>query len=93
MVVARVAAAAAVASEATTRTTIEAAKQSVEDRATAAPFAAATTMTERDSLVMRLALAKAEIEKLWAAAASANEVAERATTTTVAAEAAARDAT
>jgi hypothetical protein len=41
LVVARVAAAAAVGSEATTRTTLETAKQSAEDRATAVQAAAA----------------------------------------------------
>jgi hypothetical protein len=49
LVVARVTAAAAVASKASTRTTLEAAKQSVEDRATAPQSAAATVATERDA--------------------------------------------
>jgi hypothetical protein len=64
MVVARVAAAAAVASEVTTRTMLETAKWSVKDSATAAQAAAATATTERDELAMRLAQAEAEIERL-----------------------------
>jgi chromosome segregation ATPase len=83
LVVARVAAAATAASEASTRTTIEAAKQSAEDHATA----------ERDSLVSRLALTEAEVERLRAATASAEEAAERARTTATTTEATARDVT
>jgi hypothetical protein len=69
LVVAWVVAAGAVASEASARTSVEAARQSAEDRATTAETAVATAATERDSLASRLALAKAEIEKLRAAAA------------------------
>jgi hypothetical protein len=50
LVVARVATAAVVASKVTTQTTLEAAKQSTEDRATAVESAAATATTERDAL-------------------------------------------
>jgi hypothetical protein len=55
--VARVVAAAAVASEASTWTSLEAAQQSAEDRATVAQIAAAAAAPERDSLATRLALA------------------------------------
>jgi hypothetical protein len=61
LVVDQVVAAAAVAREMSTRTTLEAAKQSVEDRATAAQSVAATAAGERDALVMGLALAEAEV--------------------------------
>jgi hypothetical protein len=76
--VARVAAAAAVASETYVRSSLEATRQSAEDRATTAETAAATVATERDSLASRLALTEAEVKKLRAAAASAEEAAERA---------------
>jgi hypothetical protein len=66
LVVARVATAATVASEASTRTALETAKQSAVDRATAVQGAAATATTEQDSLAMRLAQAEAGIEELWA---------------------------
>jgi predicted nucleic acid-binding Zn-ribbon protein len=62
----------------------------VEDRASTAETAAAT---ERDSLPSRLALAEAEVEKLRAAATSAEEAVERAKTVVAATESAARDAT
>jgi hypothetical protein len=62
LVVARVATAGAVASEASSRAALEAARQFVEDRATAAPAASATAMTERESLETRLAQAEAKIE-------------------------------
>jgi hypothetical protein len=88
-----VAAAAAVASKASTRATLEAAKQFAEDRTTAAQPSATMAATERDALVARLALIEAEVEKLHDAAASANEAAERATVVTAAAEATTRDAT
>jgi hypothetical protein len=71
LVVARVAAAGAVASETSARASLEAARQSAEDRAISAETAVAATVTERDSLASRLALAEAEIEKLRVAAASA----------------------
>jgi hypothetical protein len=45
-----------VASEASTRTTLEAAKQSTMDRATATQTAAAAAITEWDMLSLRLAL-------------------------------------
>jgi hypothetical protein len=51
LVVARVAAAVAVASEASLRTVLEVAKQSTEDRTTTAQVAAATATTERDSFM------------------------------------------
>jgi hypothetical protein len=91
LVVARVVAAAAVASEASTRTSLEAIRQSAEDRATTAEIAAATAITEQDSLASSLALVEAEVEKLQAAAASAEEAAERAKTAAAATESAARD--
>jgi hypothetical protein len=78
LVVDQVVAAAAVAREMSTRTTLEAAKQSVEDRATAAQSVAATAAGERDALVMRLALAEAEVEKLRGAMVSAEEAAKTA---------------
>jgi vacuolar-type H+-ATPase subunit D/Vma8 len=91
--VARVAAAAAaVASEVKTRGALEAAKQSAEDRATAAQSAAATAVTKRDALAMRFALAEAEIKKLLSAVASTNEAAERATAASTATDITARDA-
>jgi hypothetical protein len=70
LAVAQVATTAAVASEASMWTTLEAAKQSTEDRATTTLSTAATATGERDALVARLALAKAEVEKLLAAATS-----------------------
>jgi hypothetical protein len=93
LVVARVAAVVAVASEASARTSLEAAHQSAEDHATTAETAAATAATERDSLTSRLALTEAEVEKLRAAAASAEEAAAAATETTArdAAQIAARE--
>jgi uncharacterized phage infection (PIP) family protein YhgE len=81
LVVARVAAAAAVASEVSSRTALEATKQSAEDRVTSTQ-AAATTTTEWDSLAMRLAQAEAEIEELRATVATANNTTEKATTAT-----------
>jgi hypothetical protein len=93
LVMARVAAAAAVASEASTRTTLEATKLFTEDRATATQTTAAAAVIERDSLASRLALAEAEAEKLRVAAASAEEAAKRARATAATTEAAARDAT
>jgi HD-GYP domain-containing protein (c-di-GMP phosphodiesterase class II) len=51
------------------RMSLEAARQSAEDRATATQTAAAAVATERDSLASRLALTEAEVEKLRAAAA------------------------
>jgi hypothetical protein len=81
LVVARVAAAGAVASETSVRASLEAAHQSTEDRAISAETTAVATVSERDSLSSRLALAEAEIEKLRVATASAEEVAERAKTT------------
>jgi hypothetical protein len=92
-VVARVAADAAVASEASARTSLEAARQSAEDRTTTAQTAATVAATERDSLASRLAVAEAEIEKLCVAAVSAEEAAERAKTVAAATETATRDAT
>jgi hypothetical protein len=78
LVVARVAAAAAVASEASAQMSLEAARQSAEDRATATQTTAAAAATERDSLASRLDLAEAEVEKLRATASSAEVAAERA---------------
>jgi chromosome segregation ATPase len=88
---ARVAAAAAVASEALTRTSLEAARQSAEDRVTAAQTIAAVAVTKWDSLASRLALADAKVEKLRTAAASTEEAIERARTTADATQAAARE--
>jgi chromosome segregation ATPase len=67
-------------------------RQSAEDRAIATQTVAATAATERDSLALRLDLAEAEVEKLRAAVASAEEATERAKTTAAATETAARDA-
>jgi DNA repair exonuclease SbcCD ATPase subunit len=92
LVVARVAAAGAVASETSARTSLEAARQSTEDRAISAETAAAAAATERDSLAWKLALAEAEMEKLRVAAAFAEEVAKRAKTVTATAKSAAREA-
>jgi hypothetical protein len=64
LVVARVAAAGAVASETSAQASLEAALQSTEDRAISAETTAVAVATERDSLASRLALAEAEIEKL-----------------------------
>jgi hypothetical protein len=64
LVVARVAAAGALASEASVRPSLEAARQLAEDRATTAETAAAADATVRDSLASRLALSEAEVEKL-----------------------------
>jgi hypothetical protein len=90
LVVARVAVAAAVASEASAWTSLVAARQLAEDRATTAETAVATAATERDSLASRLALTEVEVEKLRAAAVSTEEAAYRAKA--VAAVTAARDA-
>jgi hypothetical protein len=79
LVVARVATAGAVASDTSTRASLEAARHSAEDRAISAETAAAVATTERDSLASRLALAEVEIEKLLATA-FAKEAAERAKT-------------
>jgi chromosome segregation ATPase len=92
LVVARVVAAGAVASETFTRAPLEAARQSARDLAISTETAAAAAATEWDSLASRLALAEAEIEKLRAAAASTEEVAERAKTAAATAEATAREA-
>jgi chromosome segregation ATPase len=92
LVVARVAAAGAVASETSTRAFLEAARQSAEDRAISAETAATAAVIERDSLALRPALAEAEIEKLRVAAASAEEVVERAKTAAATAETIAREA-
>jgi uncharacterized protein YhaN len=85
-----VAAAAVVASEASAWTSLEAARQSAEDRSTTAEAAAATAVTEWDSLASRLALTKAEVENLRAAATSAEEAAERAKTAAAATKTVAR---
>jgi hypothetical protein len=60
LVIARVAVAAVVASEAYAWTSLEAARQSAEDHATTAQTAAPAATTERDSLASRLALTEAE---------------------------------
>jgi DNA-binding transcriptional regulator YdaS (Cro superfamily) len=65
----------------------------VEDRATTSQTSAAAAATERDSLASRLALTEAEVEKLRAVTASAEEAAERARTTATATKITARDAT
>jgi hypothetical protein len=87
-----VAAFTAVASEASARTSLEAARQSAEDRTTTAETVSTTAATERDLLASRLALTKAEVEKLRAIAVSAEEAAERAKTVAASTETAARDA-
>jgi chromosome segregation ATPase len=91
LVVAWVVAAGAVASETSARASLEAAHQSAEDRAISTETAAATTATEQDSLVSRLALAEAEIEKLRATAASVEDATKRAKTVVAAAETTARE--
>jgi hypothetical protein len=92
LVVARVEAAAAVASEVSAQTSFEDTRQSAEDRATAVQTAAAAAAIEGDSLTSRLALTEAKVKKLRAAAASAEEAAERSKTATTALETTARDA-
>jgi hypothetical protein len=89
LVVARVAAAVVVASEASARTSLEAARQSTEDRATAVQTTVAAAATERDPLASRLSLTEAKIKKLRVAAVYAEEVAERTKTTTAATKTAA----
>jgi chromosome segregation ATPase len=91
-VVTRLAAAVAVASEVTTRPSLEAAKQSVEDRSTTTQAAAATTTTEWHALATRMAQVEEEIERLPADMATANDTAEKATTAATTAEATGRDA-
>jgi hypothetical protein len=91
-VVARVAVATAVVSEASARTSLEATRQSVQDHANAAETASIAAATERDSLASRLALPEAEIEKLRAAATPTEEAAEGDKTAAAATETAARDA-
>jgi hypothetical protein len=90
LVVARAVAAAAMVSEASAQVSLEAARQSAEDHATSAETTTAAAITEQNSLASRLALA--EVEKLRAAATSAEEAAERAKTAAAATETAARDA-
>jgi chromosome segregation ATPase len=92
LVVARVAAAGAVASETSARASLGVAHRSAEYRAVSAETAAAAVAAERDSLASSLALAEAEIEKLRAVAASAEEAAERANTAAATAETTAREA-
>jgi hypothetical protein len=62
------------------------------DRATTAQSAAASAATKRDLLASRLALAEAEVERLRAAATSAEEASKRARTTAAATETSAQDA-
>jgi hypothetical protein len=73
-----------VASKASARASLEAARQSVEDHATTTKTAAAAAINKRDLLASRLALIEAEAEKLRAVATSAEEAAERAKTATTA---------
>jgi chromosome segregation ATPase len=87
-----VSAAAAVASKASARTSLEAARQSTGDRATTTQTAAAAAAMERDSLASRLALAEAEVKKLHAAMTPPEEAAERAKTAVAATKTAAWDA-
>jgi uncharacterized phage infection (PIP) family protein YhgE len=91
LVVGRVATAGAVASEASSRVTLEASRQSAEDRTTVAQAAAATATTERESLEARLAQEEAKIEDLRSAMKTANDAAEKATA--AAAETAAQNGT
>jgi hypothetical protein len=93
LVVARVVAAAAVVSEAFVRTSLEAARQSTEDRATSTETVTAAATTEWDSLASRLTVTEAKVEKLRAATVSAEEATERAKTAAAATETASRDAT
>jgi hypothetical protein len=53
-----------VVSEASALTSLEAARLSAEDRASAPETATATAAAERDSLASRMALAEAKVEKL-----------------------------
>jgi hypothetical protein len=92
LVTARVAVAAVVASEVSARTSLEAARQLVEDRAVTAKTTAATAVTEGDSLASRLVLSEAEVEKLRAAATFVEDAAERDKTAVAAIETTARDA-
>jgi chromosome segregation ATPase len=92
LVMARVAATDAVARETSVRASLEAARQSAEDRAISVETAAAAAATKRDSLASRLALAEVEIEKLRAVTTSAEEAAERANTTMATAETTTREA-
>jgi hypothetical protein len=64
LVVARVAATGPMASETSARASLEAARQSAEDRAISVETITAAAATELDSLASRLALTKTEIEKL-----------------------------
>jgi hypothetical protein len=92
LVVARVATAVAVVSEASTRAALEIVKQFVKDRATAAQAAAASATMERDSLAAGLAQAEAEVKELRATVVTMNAAADKATATTTTREAAAWDA-
>jgi hypothetical protein len=92
LVVVWAATAGAVVSETSARVSLDAARQSVEDRAIFTENIATTAVTERDSLASRLALAEAEIKKLRAAATSAEEAAERAKTVVATAETTTREA-
>jgi chromosome segregation ATPase len=91
LVVAQVAADAVIASEVSTWTTLEDAKQSAEGHATATQTTAAAAVTEQDALASRPALTEAEVEKLRAAVSSTEEAAERARNAAAAIEAAAQD--
>jgi hypothetical protein len=92
LVVARVATAVAVVSEASTRAALLIVKQFVKDRATAAQAAAASATMERDSLAAGLAQAEAEVKELRATVVTMNAAADKATATTTTREAAAWDA-
>jgi chromosome segregation ATPase len=92
LVIVRVAAAGAVASETSARASLETARQSAEYRAISAKTAVAAAVTKRDSLASRLAPAEAEIEKLRVVAASAEEVAEKAKTAVATTESATQEA-
>jgi hypothetical protein len=91
LVMAGVVAVAVVASEASTWTSVEAARQSTEDRASAAQTTATAATTERDSLALRLALTEVEVKKLCAAVVSVEDVAERAKAAAAFTETATRD--
>jgi anti-sigma28 factor (negative regulator of flagellin synthesis) len=80
------------ASETSARASLEAARQSAEDRAISAETTTVVAVTERDSLALRLTLAEAEIEKLRAAPPSAEEAAKRAKTAVATVETTAREA-
>jgi hypothetical protein len=69
LIVAQVVAAGAVATEASTWASLEAARASAVDRATATETPVATAATEQDSLASKLVVNEAEVKRLRVAAA------------------------